>query len=349
MKVLTHILIGLVWFATGSLRLPAEESPPAAEMPAVRLVPPWELPGPLVMVWPENLSRGRRMIPSTIELIQALPETLDVALASPRPPRIRWLEEIGRDMRYLPIPTIRSREIGKWAGTAAATAEGRLFNLRFPLPVQNVTPAERAALRDDFESSRQLGLLLYGDSRDDVPLRMGRLHMTHNGEGVALISNRVIADNQELSLIEIRKRLQQGAGLNAVLFVPVPASEPEGYIDGLVRFVAPRKLLVSEPVPGSEVAREQHQDLLRLLQQELNEDIDVIRVPRPSRYEASTGPESYLHLIQTRDALILPQFDTPEDRAVLTLLRRQIDTVEILSVGGNSLPSLRLNRIALWH
>lgn len=330
------------------LPLVAAGEEPAVETLSVRLVPPWELPGPLVVVWPENLSRSRRLIPPTVELIQAVPEQVEVALASPRPPRVNWLQELGRDMRYLPLTTVRSREIGEWAGIAAATEEGHLFNMRFQLPVRDISSRDLAVLRDHDEASRQLGVLLYGQTQTDVPLRMGNLHLTHNGWGVALISNRVITENEGLSLVEIRKRLREAAGLETVLFVPVPESEPRGYIDGMVQFIGPRQLLVSEPMPGSATARSQHEDLLRLLSQELD-DIDVIRIPRPSLRVPDAGAGNYLHLIQAGHVILVPQFDVPEDQPVLTLLRRQLDGVDIVPVSGAALTALRLNRIALWR
>ena len=322
-----------------------------ADMPlsTVRLVPAWELSGPLVMVWPESLSGGRRMIPSTLALIQALPGDVEVALASQRPPRVSWLEEIGRDIRYLPLTTVRSREVGEWAGFAAATPEGRLFSMRFQLPSRDLRSRDRSDRRDDYEASRQLGMLLYGKTREDIPVRMERLHLTHNGRGVALVSNRIIADNETLSLTELRTRLQDAAGLDTIVFVPVPASEPEGFIDGVLRFVGPRQLLVSEPLPGNEASRAQQADLLRVLEQELDEEIQVVRVPRPSHQPDDNRQPSYLNGIQIGNLLLCPQYGAPEDEPVLTLLRRQLPDLEIQPINGDDLSSFRLNRVSLWR
>ena len=319
--------------------------------PEIRLVAPWELAGPLVMVWPERLSGGRRMIPDTLELIQHLPEDIDVALAGERPPRIDWVPEIGRDTRYLPITTARTRDVGVWAGLPAATAEGRLINVRFDIPTQSIDRRERSNLRDNHEAARQLGRLLYGESRDEIPLRINPLQLTHNGRGIALLSNRVISENEGLSLTEIRNRLKSQVGLHTILFVPVPASEPRGFIDGYLRFVGTDTLLISEPIPHDSDSREQHRDLLNLLEQELDSDIQWIRIPRPSG--APQPGASYLHLIQAGNTLITPQFQSPEDQPTLSLLRRALPEAEVVPVRAEWLadltPDLRLNRIAIWQ
>lgn len=328
--------------------------PPVEEAPAgYRLVPPWELTGPLVVVWPEGLSGGRRLIPGALELIQALPGDLDMALASVRPPRVQWLPEIGRDLRYLPLTTVRSLRIGEWSGFAAATGEGRLFAMRFQLPVHPGGSSERAEQRDNYEAARQLGQLLYGKTLNEIPLRMGRLHVTHNGHGVALVSNRIIADNQEHSLLEIRSRLQHWAGLETVIFIPAPAAETQGFIDGWVRFVGPQQLLVSEPLPGDEASRRQHQDLLRVLERDMPDGMEIIRVPRPSQAAIRGPTASYLHLIQAGHVLLCPQFGVPEDRHVIRLLERQLEDVHVVPVGPEFAEIdpvlLPLNRISVWR
>lgn len=319
--------------------------------PEIRLVAPWELSGPLVIVWPERLSGGRRMIPDALALIQDLPEGVEVALAGERPPRIQWVAEMGRDTQYLPITTARTREVGMWAGLPAATDEGRLISVRFQLPLRFVERRERAEFRDHHEAARQLGRLLYGESHDEIPLRLSPLQITHNGRGTALISNRVITENEHLSLTEIRERLRIHAGLETVIFVPVPETEPQGFIDGHVRFVDHDRLLIAEPLPNDLDSRDQHRDLLRLLDEELDSDIQHVRVPRPGTDPLAGA--SYLHLIQVDSELIVPQFGASEDKPVVSLLKNTLPEMNIVTISADTMDGeardLRLNRMAVWR
>jgi agmatine/peptidylarginine deiminase len=323
----------------------------AARQEPPRLAPAWELSGPLVFVWPEYLSGRRNLIPFYVSVIQSLPAQVEVALASRQPPRTRWLDELGRNVRYVHLSFLQDIWLCDWAGIPATLPDGRLYMAGFELPIDWSDRRTAARARDDLAAGRQLGERLYGRTQD-ATLRMMPTQMTHNGRGVALVSNRVIAENEHLMLPAIQARLAAELGVEKVVFVPVPEGEEAGRIDGLVRFVAPDVLLIAASLDSESGQRQFTDELFAYVEGELGDAIRLIRVPLAVGVNWRSCFGNYLHLVQVGDQVLLPAFGHEQDERVRSLLAGALPKYRVYSVDMPDMleedrGSLGLNRIAV--
>lgn len=106
----TRILIGFCAVFAGAGMTVSAETPSMT----ARLVPDWELGPSVALVWPEYVPGQRGKVTEYVELIRSLPSSAEVALVSSEPPRVRWLQEMGREVRYLALPGVRDLRIGDW-------------------------------------------------------------------------------------------------------------------------------------------------------------------------------------------------------------------------------------------
>ncbi len=329
----TRILIGFcAVFAGAGMTISAETPSMTA-----RLVPDWELGPSVALVWPEYVPGQRGKVTEYVELIRSLPSSAEVALVSSEPPRVRWLQEMGREVRYLALPGVRDLRIGDWGALSAAHPNGRLFGALFaPLPLD---PEERGRVRpsDLARWSAAFSDLVYGDGQS-IDLTLNNAQIVHNGRDLALISNRVIAQNEHLSLDAIRARLKAIFGVEQVIFLPAPVGDAVGRIDAGVRFVSTDQLLVADRADDPWVRQ-----VREVLESALSEEIEVHAVPLASASIAEDGG-NYLRFVQVGNQIWLPTFDLPSDRSILMTLRELLPDHEILPVPVPAL-DYPLNRV----
>lgn len=178
---------------------------------------------------------------------------------------------------------------------------------------------------------------MYGDGQS-IDLTLNNAQIVHNGRDLALISNRVIAQNEHLSLDTIRARLKATFGLEQVVFLPAPVGDAVGRIDAGVRFVSSDQLLVADRADDPWV-----QQVREVLESALPEEIEVHAVPLASASIAEDGG-NYLRFVQIGNQIWLPTFDLPSDRSILMALRELLLDHEILPIPVSALDE-PLNRL----
>lgn len=297
----------------------------AAETPtaALRLVPPGSLSGPLVLVWPEHLRRPYRDTTDlTAALIQALPADREIALLAPRPPSEAAQNALNRPVRYLPARRVEDTHLGAWHALPAIDATGRLHAVQFTLPPPDPTDRRAAGRRlNRAQTARELGQTLYGVVQP-IDLTLAPPSLVQNGRGLALLSQRVIGDNEHRALTELSAELAARLGVEQVVWLPVPPDAPAGELTRWVRFLDDRHLLINVDT-SSETRRAYGQRLRELLIATLPEDIQLIPVA------AGPNGENYVDLLHTGSTLLLPQYGLPTDDAARRSLQRALPEADI--------------------
>ncbi len=310
--------------------------PRATGAPVARLVGAWELDGPVVVVWPARISGRRNLTPLYTTLLSPLPPTIDVALVATRPPSARDMDALGRPARYLPTPTVQDVLIQDWSGWAGIDKEGRLLRVLPDQAADRFTGRERRRAQDDHAAGQAVADNLYG-RRHDLPLVMTGTQLAHNGGELALVSNRVIHQNEHLSLDAIKQTLRQNTGLEQIIFLPVPPNKEDGGLTGLVRFVGPTQLLVAAPAADQDQTSEAYfATLAQLLADQLPDDIELIKVPRATG-KAADAYGNYLHGLQVGYQLWLPDFGQPTDEVVQRYLQAALPDLTIRALSGDAL------------
>lgn len=133
-------------------------------------------------------------------------------------------------------------------------------------------------IKDEDKLGEKLGIeLVYGGIRSvEFIWDMGNL--THNGAGTAIISNKFIADNQENNFEhELKPILHVFCGFSKIIFIPIEPGDKTGHVDGMVRFIDEKVLVVGAYPPGSR----NHifmNILAKNLGQDLGDDYTILRL-----------------------------------------------------------------------
>jgi len=133
-------------------------------------------------------------------------------------------------------------------------------------------------IKDEDKLGEKLGIeLVYGGIRFvEFIWDMGNL--THNGAGVAIISNKFIADNQENNVEhELKPILHVFCGFSKIIFIPTEPGDKTGHVDGMVRFIDEKVLVVGAYPPGSRNHTFMN-ILTKNLSQDLGDDYTIIRL-----------------------------------------------------------------------
>ncbi len=304
------------------------------ETTPVRLVPEWELTGPVVLVWPEHLRRQRALVEPYSELIRRAPTDWEVAVISPSPPSMRALQHLGREVRYLPMKRVRNVHIRDWSGLPAVDADGRLFAAQFRYRPKHLARGDAVEARDSEAVGRQLGESLYGAVRE-IPLVLSGSAITHNGKGAAIVSQRVIAENEHLSIETIRQQFREHAGITRLVFVPVRPGDEDGRLTGLIRFASENVVLIARHTDEDAERTGFTDRLADQVRRELGRDYRIVRLP-----QLQASAISYLDYIALHNRVWAPVFGRPEDEMALNMLRQALPDREIIPMDARIVSSL---------
>lgn len=315
----------------------------AEDAAPVRLVPDWELNGPLVLVWPEHLRRHRALVGPYSDLIRGAPDEWDVAVISPSPPSMRALQQLKREVRYLPMTRVRNVFIRDWAGLPAADADGRLFSAQFRYRPRHYSRGQLVDARDSEAVGEQLGERLYGNVRE-IPLTMSGSAITYNGKGTAIVSQRVIGDNEHLSIETIREQFREHVGITQLVFVPVRPGDTEGRLTGLIRFASENVILIVRHTDEHAERAEFADRLVDQVQRELGDTYRIVRIPQLHMNEIS-----YLDYIALHNRLWIPVFGRAEDEMVLNILKQNLPNREIIPIDASLVSALSYEELVPSH
>lgn len=289
----------------------------------LRLVSEAELPGTVVMIWPEQVRGQSGWVSAYAALIEALPPGLEVAVVGRRPPSQRALQQVGRPVRYVPAGRVTSLAIGEWGGWPAADQEGRLTAVIPLLPND-----------DHRHTARDVAAALYGNDHSlDLHIRSGAF--IHNGHGVAVVSQRVLADNESLSIQEVEERLSEALGLIKVVWVPVLPGDADGLCAGWLSFVSDKVVLQADYDEVSDATRHAFsQRLTPRLRRDLGRGYQVLNVPA-----------IYADAIRVGDTLVMRGQDPDQDARVERQLRRALPDMNVHFLPPGVARGLHLQRM----
>lgn len=179
-----------------------------------------------------------------------------------------------------------------------------------------------------------------------------------DGEGTALAcmgSTIYRSSNEQWSVAELEKTLQEALGIDKVLWLPgkLSADETGGHVDNMACFLAPGKIALNMP------ARPTHPDyatcrrvltFLERTQDAQGRSFDIVRMPLPQmpRLTAQEAESiavrpgirrriagmplmaSYLNFIRAGNLIVLPEFGLPEDAEAHQVLAQALPECTII-------------------
>lgn len=175
--------------------------------------------------------------------------------------------------------------------------------------------------------------------RRSIPIVLDGGNLVQNGK-TAIVTEKVLRDNPHLSTREIHSWLRQ-LGFDDIVIIPIEPNDPLGHADGILRFVGPQLLLINN-YERLDAFRSYGRRLRKQLERQLP-DIHLISLPWFPTNRKMAGVWSargtYINVVQTKNCLLYPSFDSPFDEEVAAIFRRIVRTPQ-RAIAANALAQL---------
>ncbi|HPS57633.1 MAG TPA: agmatine deiminase family protein [Spirochaetota bacterium] len=154
------------------------------------------------------------------------------------------------DIKYHTIPGLSDIWIKDFAPVPARTFSQETVYIK---PVYSPSYLTKTEARRQHKAGCELARI-YGREIVHLPLVWDIGNLTHNGLGTGIVTKRIIRDNPELTVNEIRAMFSSVLGINNLVIINEEPGDYTGHVDGTVRFISHDTVAISQypPYMGSE-------------------------------------------------------------------------------------------------
>lgn len=314
-----------------------------------KLIPDWLIPKELFLVWPGGIPNRDHLVPFYINLMQHVPDTVGISLIISKKEirtdinKILAEKNITKTISFIEVPFGSNGKeydiwIRDWSPICAADDSGKNLYIK-----AKYNPAYLDY--NEAEPCDNAGHVLAGLSNDEdiqFPLVWDLGNLTHNGNGTAIVTKRIISDNKGFSKKGIQDLFHQMLGVNRLIFIDEEPGDITGHVDGLIRFIDENKLVVSR-YPAVCIEENKFIDnIKKQIQMESGNSFEFIDVPNGLFIDESDEgvPSSfgnhinYLHLGLS---LMMPTFGIDSDETALSIFKRVLPYTKIIPVESSAL------------
>ncbi|MFD1418871.1 agmatine deiminase family protein [Companilactobacillus keshanensis] len=144
-----------------------------------------------------------------------------------------------------------------------------------------------------------------------------------NGKETIIATNQIFKDNPDWSHTEVIQELEDKLNISKVIIISKEPGDVLGHSDGMVKFIAPNKLLISDfsYEPG----------LLQKLKKEIiTKDPQIKFITVPSSYTAkgqydkhiASAKGLYINMLETKDNIYFPQYGLKNDTKAMRIVKK---------------------------
>lgn len=309
----------------------------------------WQLPGPLLALWPFRSDvwrqQGRPAQQQLLQLLRTIQPYHPVLLAVPRQLYASVRRQLGGEFPLIMLPYNDAwpRDFGPLWLQHVDSKHGQALQFDFHA-WQGLYPDYQADLRFAGALTQQLA---YPLRKHSLVLEGGAI--TTNGEGIA-IANAISLqrNNPLLRLPQIAAQLSRQLGLRHIFWLHEahPADETGGHMDNQLQFVDRQTLAHSVSpqclhdlqrdvaaaglalrwlaLPPAQTIPANHHDFHSVRRRKGV----LVRGQRPLL-------ASYVNFIRVADALLLPQFGVSTDQQALVTMREHFPQLRVLGVAAD--------------
>jgi agmatine deiminase len=324
-----------------------------------KAIPEWEKPKSVFFVYPEQLPRlrykiGRFQLAELYDdLIRTMPDYIQINIIIKSKTIEEKFDYSYPKMKMIYLPSVQDIWIRDWAPILAKDESGNTTGIKF-----NYSPAYLTKSEPKDDNTGKLLIQYLKMPFAEVSLVLDGGNFAYNGNGIGIVTNRVVSDNENLSIKEIKDIFKQNLGIEQLIFIPVEPGDETGHTDGSVRFINENTLLVGaypetyrnseNLIPPNEFKEsKEHMDrLAEFLQSELGNDFKIITVTNaiPRNPEKKDGFSSafgnYINYLRVGKEIYLPQYGIPEDLDALILFQNNFKGLEIIPVDSKEIKKL---------
>ena len=204
-----------------------------------------------------------------------------------------------------------------------------------------------AEINDDKKLPGQIATVL-GKKLNEIPLVLEGGNITCDGNGtILLIEHNLVNSNKDMSLAKIEECLRQSLNIRQIIWLPrgLKFDETGGHIDNIASFADARTILLSftndMKHPQYEIVNEAF-SILKNAKDINGNPYQIVKVPIPDiffttkddcadieivqgskpRIEGLPIQASYINFIFANGAVIVPQFNLPQDNDALSVFKK---------------------------
>jgi len=281
-------------------------------------LPDWYPCQSLALVYPFKIKGREHLIPFYDKLLRYIPNDVAIILvvrnASFVDAYMKKCRETGitNQINFVEIPDISDIWIRDFAPITIIQGELKTA-LQFEYAPSYVEKKDHKYLLQDHNAGETLWMKLKGDGVGSMYFKWDMGNLTHNGNGHAIVTNRLIADNQSVNIEhELRPMLHVFTGFKNIHFIPTEHDDKTGHVDGMVRFIDEKVLVVGSYPLGVE-----NHNLMDMVAEELKQDLGseftVLRLENgiPEDYESEGVGSAYgnhMNFLRINDTILFPYY-----------------------------------------
>jgi len=286
---------------------------------SVKIIPEWTTPKGVALVYPEKLPDNRdKLIKFYDSFIQTILDSSDLSEVTilHRPGLKEMLTKKFQSDRInlIEISYVQDIWIRDWAPLATTT--DKVIKAYYS-PQYFAQHNKQYAHQDDkagIEITKILKINVTNLTCLNQRLILDGGNFIHNGNGIGITTNRIIADNESLSIDEIRKTFSKQLGISKLIIVPVEPGDETGHVDGMLRFIDEKTVVVATYPDDYQEGKE----FLNNLANQLQKDFQVIRITnetpkdqKPDEFPSAYG--NYINYLRIGNKIFLPQYGIDKD------------------------------------
>lgn len=288
----------------------------------IQLIPDWTIPKGIALVYPEKLPESPSEKIKKKDLIEFYDNFIKNIIDNAEISEVTIVHRIGlkekltklfpsTKIKLVQINSVQDIWIRDYAPIATTTNHNSIKASYNPLYFQK---NEKLYAQQDDTVGRVLAEKYLNMKITDLVCNSNKVildggNFIHNGNGIGITTNRIIADNEWLSIDEIHNTFKEQLGISKLIIIPVEPGDETGHIDGMVRFINETTIVVAAYTEHYKEGK----DFMDGIAKQLVKDFKVIRITNetPQDQNAMEFPSAYgnyINFLRVGNKIFLPQY-----------------------------------------
>ncbi len=180
----------------------------------------------------------------------------------------------------------------------------------------------------------------------ELPLNTDGGNFAFNGKDTIILTNRIISNNETLSINEIRNIYKRTLGIKNVIFVPVEPGDVTGHTDGTLRFIDEKTIIIGKYPIRFKKENIFTDKLTKELTTQLGKDFKIISIENDiisdedvsSKTCSATG--NYINSLIIGKKIFLPTYGIESDEKAFNTLKEQLSNYDIIKITTKELKKI---------
>ncbi len=171
-----------------------------------------------------------------------------------------------------------------------------------------------------------------------LPLKSDGGNFAYNGKDTVILTNRIISNNESLSIRQIEDYFKQIPGIEKVIFIPVEPGDVTGHTDGTVRFIDEETVVIAAYPKKYSSENLYTCNLAEELGKQLGNNYKIIQIENEiisdesPRAVTPSATGNYINFLKLGNKIFLPQYGIHQDLSAYKTLKYELPACEIIRV-----------------